>query len=517
MAIKIFVEHQKLKLVEKNPIWSETQKFVEFNFKFTPEWEDLLVFTQFTQNGESYNIYLNDNNSAYLPAEIVDGEVSVILCGTKGDTKATTSSLSFIINSSELSEDGKSTIITQTLYEQLVNRIQWDDGIGIDRIEPTKISTEDAGENVFTIYFKGGEEPVALSTFNGHKGSQGEQGNKGDTGNGIDHITINESKEDSGANQITFFFTDDTEKTFTVRNGSKGSKGDKGEQGEKGEQGLQGEKGEQGTQGIQGIQGIQGEKGEKGDTGARGERGEQGLKGEDGQDGFSPTVSVSKSDKTTTISITDKDGEKTAEIKDGESKGSNRWVDGTGSGAVRTSGAKTASGTNSCAEGTNTTASGSSAHAEGHTTTASGSQSHAEGYKTVASEMYAHAEGYGTAAMSAYTHSEGYATASKAWYAHAEGFSTVASGSASHAEGVGAVASGSYQHAQGKYNIADGESKYAHIVGGGTSDSNRMNIHTLDWRGNTYYSGDGTFTVDGTEYSISQIIKAIKALGGTFE
>ena len=131
--------------------------------------------------------------------------------------------------------------------------------------------------------------------------------------------------------------------------------------------------------------------------------------------------------------------------------------------------------------------------------------------------MYSHAEGYGTTAMSAYTHSEGYATASKAWYAHAEGFSTVASGSASHAEGVGAVASGSYQHAQGKYNIADAENKYAHIVGGGASDSNRKNIHTLDWSGNTYYGGDGTFTVDGTEYSISQIINAIKALGGTFE
>lgn len=70
---------------------------------------------------------------------------------------------------------------------------------------------------------------------------------------------------------------------------------------------------------------------------------------------------------------------------------------------------------------------------------------------------------------------------------------------------------------QGKFNVVDTAGKYAHIVGGGTSESARKNIHTLDWNGNTYYSGDGTFTIDGTEYTISAIINAIKALGGTFE
>ncbi len=270
MAIKIFVDHQELTAIDKPIAWSESQEFVKFEFDFTPDWDDLLIFAQFTQEQETYNVYLNDDNTVYLPQEIQNGTVKLTLCGTKGNVKATTSSLVFIINPTQLKEDASSTVITQTLYEQLVNRIEWDDALGIDHIEQTSTSTEDEGENV-----------------------------------------------------ITFFFTDDTEKTFTIRNGSKGSKG---EQGEKGEQGLQGE------QGIQGIQGIQGEKGEKGDTGAQGERGEQGLKGDkgdtgaqgekgedgqDGQDGFSPTVSVSKTDKTTTIAITDKGGTKTAEIKDG--------------------------------------------------------------------------------------------------------------------------------------------------------------------------------------------------------
>ena len=75
---------------------------------------------------------------------------------------------------------------------------------------------------------------------------------------------------------------------------------------------------------------------------------------------------------------------------------------------------------------------------------------------------------------------------------------------------------GQFQHVQGKWCLEDNASQYAHIVGGGSS-AKRANIHTVDWNGNTWYSGDGTFTVDGTEYSISQIIKAIKALGGTFE
>lgn len=51
-----------------------------------------------------------------------------------------------------------------------------------------------------------------------------------------------------------------------------------------------------------------------GDVGPRGPAGPQGTKG---NDGISPTISVSKSGKTTTIEITDKNGTKTAEIEDG--------------------------------------------------------------------------------------------------------------------------------------------------------------------------------------------------------
>ena len=121
-----------------------------------------------------------------------------------------------------------------------------------------------------------------------------------------------------------------------------------------------------------------------------------------------------------------------------------------------------------------------STHAEGKYTTASGDSSHAEGEYTKASGKYAHAEGYKTTAS-------GYAS-------HAEGEYTKASGKYTHAEGYHTTARTNSQHVQGKYNVEDTNGTYAHIVGGGTSNSNRKNIHTLDWNGNAVFSGDVTAT-----------------------
>ncbi len=563
MAIKIFVDQQKLRVTENKSVWSDTQEFVKFDFSFSSDWDNLLTFAQFTQGDESYNVYLDGNKSVCLPAEIKDGLVSLTLCGTKGEVKATTSTLNFTINRTKLKSDGKSTEITKSLYQQLVDRIQWGDSIGISMIEQTKKSMEDSGKNVFTIYFKGGEDPVDLEILNGSKGSSGEDGfsptvdvskvgstttvsvtdkegvkkfkiedgEKGDSGNGIDHIEqTGASTEDEGENEITFYFTDGTDKTFTVRNGSKGAKGDKGEVGETGAKGDKGDKGDQGEQGIQGAKGEQGI------------QGLQGEKGESGADGYSPTVEVSKTDSVTTITITDKDGAKIATVKDGEkgekgdkgdtgaTKGTDRWIDGTGTGAVMTQGATAASGKYSVAMGyqaqaigdysfaaaASSIAQGAGSHAEGQGCV-SGYLAHAEGRRTTASGIHSHAEGEDTIASGAQSHAEGCASVASSYYAHAEGLSTTASGMFSHAEGHLTIAQGNGQHAQGKYNVVDTANKYAHIVGGGTSDTDRKNIHTIDWSGNTYYSGDGTFTIDGTEYTISQIINAIKALGGTFE
>lgn len=130
-------------------------------------------------------------------------------------------------------------------------------------------------------------------------------------------------------------------------------------------------------------------------------------------------------------------------------------------------------------------ATGKYAHAEGYQTTASGSYSHAEGNQAVASGSYSHAEGSKTTASASYTHAEGYQTTAKGAYSHAEGCRT--------------IASKNYQHVQGKNNLEDTAGIYAHIVGNGSSDSNRANAHTLDWNGNAWFAG----TVEGTALILS--------------
>ena len=112
----------------------------------------------------------------------------------------------------------------------------------------------------------------------------------------------------------------------------------------------------------------------------------------------------------------------------------------------------------------------------------------AEGKGTIASGKRSHAEGGSTKASGSASHAEGVSTTASGDYSHAEGISTTASGDYSHAEGIGTIAQGASQHVQGKNNIADTTS--AHIVGNGDSNSNRSNVHTLDWSGNAWFAGD---------------------------
>lgn len=164
-----------------------------------------------------------------------------------------------------------------------------------------------------------------------------------------------------------------------------------------------------------------------------------------------------------------------------------------------------ASGNYSYAEGYGTTASGNYSHAEGCITKTSKSCSHAEGYGTKALGEYSHAEGYCTKALGDFSHAEGIESEASKNFSHAEGSKTVASGYFSHAEGYSTEARGMHSHVQGKYNVVDESNKYAHIVGGGTYENKRKNIHTLDWDGNAEYAGDVTATVNGKKVSISTL------------
>ena len=163
-------------------------------------------------------------------------------------------------------------------------------------------------------------------------------------------------------------------------------------------------------------------------------------------------------------------------------------IDGSSIGSIRTIGSKEEDssyilGQYGVAEGYATKASGNYSHAEGNNTNASGYNSHAEGIVTTASGYSSHAEGY-------------YTTASGD-YSHAEGWLTIVSGDGSHAEGGWTIASGVYSHAQGMFNISN--TTYADVIGNGTSDTERSNAYTMDWKGNAWFAG--AVTSNGADYA----------------
>ena len=151
-----------------------------------------------------------------------------------------------------------------------------------------------------------------------------------------------------------------------------------------------------------------------------------------------------------------------------------------------------ASGESSHAEGEGTEALDDCSHAEGYYTRAYGYFSHAEGTNTEASEGCSHAEGESTNASGYASHAEGQGTIASGDCSHAEGYVTMANGYSSHAEGCLTIASSDYQHVEGQYNIEDTDGVYVHIVGWGTDDANRRNIHTIDTSGNAAFSGKVT-------------------------
>ena len=103
---------------------------------------------------------------------------------------------------------------------------------------------------------------------------------------------------------------------------------------------------------------------------------------------------------------------------------------------------------------------------------------------------YSFAEGQYTTASGFASHAEGYHTTASGESSHAEGSLTTAIKEFSHAEGFNTIAASESQHVQGKYNVKDSNGVYAHIIGGGTDNTHRKNIHSVDWNGNAWYAGN---------------------------
>ena len=124
MDILVSVVNQKLRVATNlKSLVAGTQKFVRFVFDLTDDWNDLLVFAQFRQNGVPYNQYLDGNKSVYLPSEIGAGTCTLMLYGTNDEVIGTTNYLTLSIDENIMISDANSTEISQSLYDQLVTKV----------------------------------------------------------------------------------------------------------------------------------------------------------------------------------------------------------------------------------------------------------------------------------------------------------------------------------------------------------------------------------------------------------
>jgi len=124
MDIHVNVIGQKLRLVRnyKNFI-DGSNRFIKFIFDLDSGWDGLMSYAQFTQDGNSYNVYLDEENSVFMPPEIKVGKCTMTLSGTGDGVIATTDFVTLTILKNILTSGEESTEITESLYEQLIDKI----------------------------------------------------------------------------------------------------------------------------------------------------------------------------------------------------------------------------------------------------------------------------------------------------------------------------------------------------------------------------------------------------------
>lgn len=124
MDISVTVEGQNMTTsYSQMSLALHSQQFVRFAFTLSSEWDNLTVFAQFIQDGVAYNQYLDSDNCAYLPSEIVKGYCYLMLYGTGSSVIGTTNSLLLTVHENHYIEDAQSTVISESLYQQLVDRV----------------------------------------------------------------------------------------------------------------------------------------------------------------------------------------------------------------------------------------------------------------------------------------------------------------------------------------------------------------------------------------------------------
>ena len=125
MEIPVAVFGQKIVMqANQRRLAPGSQKFIKFAFDLSEDWDGLTAFAQFKQGSNTYNVYLDNSNCVYMPAEISAGECYMMLYGTgQNSSIGTTNSIKLCINDETFVADSNSTVITESLYNQLVDQL----------------------------------------------------------------------------------------------------------------------------------------------------------------------------------------------------------------------------------------------------------------------------------------------------------------------------------------------------------------------------------------------------------
>lgn len=86
------------------------------------------------------------------------------------------------------------------------------------------------------------------------------------------------------------------------------------------------------------------------------------------------------------------------------------------------------------------------------------------------------------------------------------------SGNNSLTSGVGLISSNNNSVTFGKFNVADNSNTYAFIIGGGTNNSNRSNLATIDWTGKLDIKDISVGTITSLVAKITELEEAIQRL-----
>ena len=128
MDINVSLSGQKLRVSnEYKNLVAGTQRFIRFIFQLSSEWKNLLVFAVFMHNGVAYRVYLDENNSVYLPGNIVDGTFDLTLYGSGTDGEisiGTTNYITFNVEKNMVVGDAIEPEFTPSEYEQLTALVQ---------------------------------------------------------------------------------------------------------------------------------------------------------------------------------------------------------------------------------------------------------------------------------------------------------------------------------------------------------------------------------------------------------